>query len=125
MTFEAISTWQAEDYQVVVSYGEFDFEVEARSFASKTHFLRFEDSRLTISSGMDGVDDIVLNNENIEVFKMKVGAHEAAKSRALRDDDFERVHILIEDFENCPALSSFGSLAYGARKKIGSRKLTG
>lgn len=124
MMYEAITNWQAEDYEIVVSYGEFDFDMEARSFASKTHYLRFNDNELTISSGMEDVHDIVLDNNNVEVFKMKESAHEAAKSRLLTDDDYEQVHIPIEEFQKHPDLASFGSLAYGSRRKIDAREIT-
>lgn len=110
--YRAVSIWQAEDFNLEITFSqEFVEIIEAVRFAN-SHKLRYDSiERKLIAEERDSAIFHIVTNDELKVFELK----KASEGKlVLTDRDFETVDITIEDFYSVPDLSgSFGSLAYG------------
>src|SRR5215207_1065559 len=119
--FKAVTTWQAEDYDITVMHGGFATVGDAAFSASGrgpsgVHALHFADGRLMLQFN-DG-DRLMLSDSDIEVRVLKGGA--VGATRPLMSDDFETVLVRISDFAGNPDLRrGFESQGYGVRDASG------
>jgi len=121
MHFKALTTWQAEDYDITVVHGAFATSEEAASIAAGrtpagVRTLRYADGELYLLFN-DG-QRLTLKDADIEVRKLKPVA--ISPGRPWTNDDFELVPVRIGDFAGIPELTrGFGSQGYGVRDPHG------
>jgi len=121
--YKAVTTWQAENYDITVMHGAFATVNEAALCASGrgpsgVRSLNLNDGHLALQFNAGG--RLNLNDADIEVRALKAAA--VGATRPLTIDDFELVALRIRDFAGVPDLTrGFGSQSYGVSDSTGYR----
>lgn len=112
MTYQSVTTWQAEDFEVEVRYGFFSTPHDAAAMARDGIKAIFVDGLGMWADLRDGTRAPV-RKDGFIVRRLREASRGAARHRPLTIDDFEQIEMSTEAMRNEPAMRSFGSLAWG------------
>lgn len=109
MIYGLNTAWQADDYVVRVQTGLFLTPEEAQASGNQSMQLVRNNNRLVLRDYKTGKELDEAFDNDIQVFKLK----ESSSGRPIVNfyDDYEQVGILIANFGNYHALSSFSFLS--------------
>ncbi|NYE30640.1 hypothetical protein HDE78_003615 [Rhodanobacter sp. K2T2] len=111
-TYQSVTTWQAEDFEVEVYYGFFSTVAEAAEMARDGIKRIFVDGLCLWIVLRNGTRAPVRDGGFI-VRRLREGARNEAGQRVLTIDDFDVIPMTAEAMRNEPDMRSFGSLSYG------------
>jgi len=112
MAYSSATTWQAEQYQVEIRFGEFGTVEEAAAMGrSVIKGMLLDDAGMWVVLA-DGNRSPV-RPDGIIVRRLLPAVDQEAKRRSLSIDDFEVVAMTLDEMRELPEMRSFGSEAYG------------
>ncbi len=110
-TYQSVTTWQAEDFEVEVRYGFFSTVADAAAMARNGIEGIFSDGLGLWVDLRDGTRAPVRDGSFV-VRRLREAARAEAGKRALTVDDFVVVPMTAKDIRNEPTMRSFGSQSY-------------
>lgn len=111
MTYQSVTTWQAEDYDVEVRYGFFStIEAAVNIARNGIEGIVVDDMGLWVNL-RDGTRAPV-SDGGFTVRRLREQSRSEASHRVLTIDDFEVVAMSVEAMRNEQAMRSFGSQSY-------------
>lgn len=112
MTYQSVTTWQANDFEVEIRYGFFGTVADAESMARNGIEGIFVDGGGLWVDLSDGTRAPVRDGGFV-VRRLHEASRAQVVHRALTIEDFEVVQMSAKDIRNEPCMRSFGSQSYG------------
>ncbi|MEJ6003775.1 hypothetical protein [Paucibacter soli] len=113
MTYQSVTTWQAEDFEVEVRYGYFGTVEGAAAMARNGIEGIFLDGAGLWVDLRDRTRAPV-RDDSFTVRRLRETSRAEARHRVLTIDDFEPVTMTLDEMRRDPDMrKGFGSLAYG------------
>lgn len=112
MTYQSVTTWQAEDFEVEVRYGFFSTVEAAAEMARNGIEGIFVDGG-GLWADLRDLTRAPVREGSFTVRRLREGSRRAASHRALTIEDFDVVAMSADAMRKEPAMRSFGSKSYG------------
>jgi hypothetical protein len=112
MAYSSATTWQAEQYEVEIRFGEFRTIDEAAAMGrSGIKGILLDEAGMWVVLAEGNRSPV--RTDGIIVRRLRPAADQEAARRSLTIDDFEVVAMTLDEMRDVPQMRSFGSQAYG------------